>query len=131
MPDDPFEGYAVVELLGHRSLLGQCCEIDLCGAKVLRVDIALPDGRSWPYLATAASLYGISPTTAAAITDDRRRENQANLVRWGLATPEERADYESFVEAERQRERERYAQMRGRLLDAPAELDFEDANDGR
>lgn len=125
MSDATFEGYAVVELLGHRRLVGEVREVELFGSKVLRLDVALPDGRSWPCFHTAAALYGVVPTTADAITEAVRRENQGNLVRWNLAPEGERADYVAWSAAEEERRRLAWAERNRALLEAPDEDDDE------
>jgi hypothetical protein len=39
MADEPFEGWAIVELMGHRRLAGYVREVELAGAGMLRLDV--------------------------------------------------------------------------------------------
>lgn len=121
--DATFEGWAIVELLGYRRLSGQAREVEMFGTKVLRLDVALPEGRSWPTFHAAGALYGITPTTADSITDGERRANQSRLVQYRLAPESERADYEAWEQAERERRRLAWEADDRRLLDAPNEGD--------
>lgn len=36
---EKFEGWAVVEVMGHKRLAGRCCEVNIAGAGMLRVDV--------------------------------------------------------------------------------------------
>lgn len=60
MPDASFEGWVVVELLGHRVLSGYARTVPLLGTEALRLDVALPEGND-PHTEFffAHSIYGI------------------------------------------------------------------------
>lgn len=103
--DATFEGWCIVELLGHRRLSGQAREVEMFGTKVLRLDVALPEGRSWPTFHASGALYGLTPTTMESISDVERRANQGRLVQYRLAPESERQDYESWERAESERRR--------------------------
>lgn len=51
--------WAVVEMLGHRQLIGQLSEITVAGAQMLRVDI--PSDPPRQVIVAAGSLYAITP----------------------------------------------------------------------
>lgn len=123
--DAVYEGWAVVELLGHRRLIGQAREIELFGSKVLRLDVALPGGRSWPHFVTTNALFALTPTTAAQITDAVRRENQRTLISFDLGPEGEREDYEAWSKEQEELRRRIWEEQRQRLLTAgdDAELD--------
>lgn len=124
MSDPQFEGWAIVELLGHRQLRGQAREVELFGSKVLRLEVTLPDGRMWPQFYTSSAIYAITPATAEQCErDDARRNNQSTLIRLDLATPEERADYENWYKAEQERRRQVWAEQNRLALQAPDDDD--------
>lgn len=63
-----FEGWAILELMGHRRLGGYVTEVTLAGAGMLRIDIPeLVLGETTHAAATQfyppASLYALTPTT--------------------------------------------------------------------
>jgi hypothetical protein len=109
MSEPMFEGHAIVELLGHRVLIGQAREVEFCGAKLLRLDVALPEGRSWPQFYAASALYAVTPTTIEAMTDTVRLQNQSNMARWSLLPPHELADFQARWAAELAERQARYA----------------------
>lgn len=53
--------WAVVEMLGHRRILGQLSEVTVAGASMLRVDTPSEPPRS--VIVAPASLYAITPCT--------------------------------------------------------------------
>lgn len=68
------EGWAIVELLGHKTLAGRVSEQPIAGASLLRIDVPeTPEDTRWSqvYAATAAytklvgvgSIYAITPCT--------------------------------------------------------------------
>lgn len=57
-----FDAWAIVELMGHRQRAGQVREVEICGAKMLRIDIpAEPDPITEFY--GGAAIYAIRPTS--------------------------------------------------------------------
>lgn len=62
MPEASFEGWAIVELLGHRVLSGYARTVPLLGTEALRLDVALPDDEPlYTEFFFAHSIYGIVP----------------------------------------------------------------------
>lgn len=112
-----FEGPAIVELLGHRIVAGIAQEVELAGAQLLRVDVALPDDRSWPQFYTSGAIYALTPATVEQIDELWRRRNEATLASHNLLPPEELARYRARQEAEAEAYRARYS------LSAPVEED--------
>lgn len=53
--------WAVVEMLGHRQLVGQLSEVTVAGAAMLRVDV--PSEPPGVVYVAPSSLYAITPTT--------------------------------------------------------------------
>lgn len=73
MADTPFEGWAIVELMGHRRLAGYVTEVELAGAGMLRLDVPgfihtettgeqEERGQATQFY-SAAALYCLTPTT--------------------------------------------------------------------
>lgn len=71
---EPLDTWAVVELMGHVTIIGHVTEAMLAGVPVLR--IARPDDRA-QYVAPQ-SLYRLTPCT-----EDEARAGYASMSRWG------------------------------------------------
>jgi hypothetical protein len=64
--EDGFEGWAILELMGHRRLGGLISEATIAGAGFLRIDIPHPqhlDAMAATQFVAPASVYAITPTT--------------------------------------------------------------------
>lgn len=61
---EKFEGWAILELMGHRKLAGYLREQDVAGAAFISIDVPGPDGASvaTQFYAPGA-VYCITPTT--------------------------------------------------------------------
>lgn len=59
---DGFEGWAIVELMGHRRLAGKVSPSVIGGAAVLRIDVPRGDQFTTQFY-SGASLYALTPTT--------------------------------------------------------------------
>ena len=63
---ESFEGWAIVEIMGHRRLAGYCSEAEMYGAKFLRIDCyGNPDSQNptETQFYGANSVYCLTPTT--------------------------------------------------------------------
>ena len=81
----PFEGYAIIELMGHRRLAGYVREEPHFGTNMLRIDVPGPDG---PAVATqfygGGAVYCVTPCTEK-MARDVAASNQPEPVReWEL-----------------------------------------------
>jgi hypothetical protein len=74
-----FEGWAILEVMGHRRLAGHVSEVTIAGAQMLRIDIPGPTEAD-PVKATqfypGSSVFCLTPTTE----ETTRRE--ANPPKW-------------------------------------------------
>ena len=61
---DPFKGWAVLELMGHRRLAGYVQEVQIAGAGMLRIDVPAADGEATQFV-SPSSLYALTPCTEA------------------------------------------------------------------
>ena len=59
-----YEGYAIVELMGHNTIAGYISEVTIAGAAMLRVDVpAVGEQAGFTKFVGASAIYGITPTT--------------------------------------------------------------------
>jgi hypothetical protein len=80
-----YEGWAILELMGHRRLAGYLREQEIGGASFLRIDIPSADGEpaATQYYAPAA-VYCITPTTEAMVKEIARINRPEPVTRWEL-----------------------------------------------
>lgn len=60
MAEVPFEGWAIVELMGHRKRPGRVSEVEMFGGKLLRVDIPAEGGDITEFYGVT-SIYALRP----------------------------------------------------------------------
>jgi len=86
MERDTFEGWAFLELMGHRKLAGYVREATVGGASMVRIDV--PDGADPKIVATqfysAAALYAVTPTTEEMARRYAARCKPAPVEEWEL-----------------------------------------------
>lgn len=83
--DQPFDEWAIVELLGHRRLAGRLREATLAGAGFLRLDIpATPGHEPQTQYIAPGSVYALHPTTEAIATAAAARCRPEPVSRWDL-----------------------------------------------
>lgn len=104
-----FEGPAILELLGHRRLVGYVSEAQIAGSTFLRIDIPVADGETMTQYYNPASLYGLTPcdedTAELEATDQ-----QVDVVNRYRLRPVIERETQAWMEAER----ERYADLQKR-----------------
>jgi hypothetical protein len=66
------DAWAIVELMGHRTRAGQVSEVELFGAKMMRIEVP---GQAHPEYYSASAIYGIR-----VCTEDEAR-NHYSLAR--------------------------------------------------
>lgn len=100
-----FEGWAILELMGHRRLAGHVSEVQIAGAGFIRLDIpeAQEDGETYPAMTqfySPASVYALTPATEETARSVRSRPEPVHSfeVARRPALPvgggdDERADY--------------------------------------
>lgn len=85
-----YEGWTILELMGHRRLGGYVTEVELASAKFLRIDV--PGKEPGSIVATqfygAAALYCLTPTTEAMARAAALRDQPKPVHRWELPKPE-------------------------------------------
>lgn len=81
--DTTFEGWAVLELMGHRRLGGYVTEVELAGKGMLRIDV--PGARaSATQFYSPAALYCLTPTTEEVARALAARAQPEPVHRWEL-----------------------------------------------
>lgn len=85
---DTFEGWAILELMGHRRLAGYVTEQEIAGAGMLRIDVP---GEGEEVQATQfyspSSLYCLTPVTEEVARGLAARTRPAPVQRWELPAP--------------------------------------------
>jgi hypothetical protein len=88
---DSFEGWAVLELMGHRRLAGYVREQEVAGVMLLRIDIPGDDGQ--PVMTQfygASAIYCLTPTT---------EETAKATAKMGRPQPVERWEFQRAIPA--------------------------------
>ena len=80
MTETAFEGWAIVELMGHRQRPGYVKEVELAGGKMLRIDIPV-DGGDVTEFYGASAIYSIRPASEEIIRDNAARFGDPRPVR--------------------------------------------------
>jgi hypothetical protein len=97
---ETFEGWAIVELMGHRRLAGYVREVELAGAAMLRLDV--PERGDEPAATqfySAGALYCLTPTTEDTARQVAVGARVAPVQRWELPAPSRAVD-EHLADAE-------------------------------
>ena len=90
---ETYEGWSILELMGHRKLGGYVREQEIAGHGFLRIDIPGPTGPDGAATAAAtqfyspASVYAITPTTEAMARAVAVRYQPEPVTRWELPEP--------------------------------------------
>lgn len=69
MTEVAFSGWAIVELMGHRTRPGRVQEVELAGSKMLQVDIPVSEEEFVTEFYGAPALYSIRPCTEEIARD--------------------------------------------------------------
>lgn len=87
---EAFEGWAIVELMGHRRLAGHISEQDIAGQAFLRLDV--PAEQPVTQFYSAAAVYCITPTTEEIARGLAARISPHPVSRYELEPPRTRVD---------------------------------------
>ena len=88
--NEAFEGWAILELMGHRRLAGYVTEQEIAGAGMLRIDVpGEGDEVHATQFYSPSSLYCLTPVAEEVARGLARRTKPAPVQRWELpAAPE-------------------------------------------
>ena len=73
MTEVQFEGFAVVELMGHRQRAGYVKDVEMFGGKLLRVDIPVDENTPVTEFYGCSAIYALRPCTEEIVTDHVKR----------------------------------------------------------
>ncbi|MGE0547589.1 MAG: acetyltransferase [Kofleriaceae bacterium] len=94
-----FEGFAIVELMGHRRLAGYVREVTVAGAPLLRLDV--PSDPPVTQYYGASAIYCITPTTEELAKQVAQQSRPAPVSRYELPEPRKPAVDDEFDDSER------------------------------
>ncbi len=92
-----FEGWAILELMGHRRLAGYVTETEIAGAGVLRLDVPGAEEDAEPFATqfyAPSALYCLTPTTEEIVRAVAARTRPAPVQRWELPSAPKRPEPE-------------------------------------
>jgi hypothetical protein len=79
-----FEGWAVIELMGHRKLAGMVREVTIAGAGFLRLDVPGEGDKGTTQFYPPTSVYCLTPTTEEIARAVARNQQPAPVQRYEL-----------------------------------------------
>jgi hypothetical protein len=83
----PFDQWAVLEMMGHRTLAGRVTEEERFGVLLGRIDVPKADGTFSTHYFGGGSIYQLSPTTEEAARAAALRLQPRPVSRWELPPP--------------------------------------------
>lgn len=75
-----YEGWASLELMGHRQRFGHVSEHEMYGGKLLRIDIPLPDGGVITEFYGVPSIYALRPVSEEVAREGASRQSDPRPV---------------------------------------------------
>jgi len=89
MADQPFQQWAVVELMGHRRMAGLVTEQEIAGQGMLRIDVAQTEGDvTVTQFYSPAALYCLTPVSEAVARAYAQRNYMRPVSVYDLALPQ-------------------------------------------
>ena len=89
---DSYEGFAILELMGHRRLAGKVSQGVIGGSPLIRIDIPDATGKETTQFYSPASLYCLTPTTEEIVKRMAQHNYPAPVNAYELALPEPRTE---------------------------------------
>lgn len=117
--NETFEGWAILELMGHRRLGGYVRQVEMFGAAMCRLDVPGPaDGEvAATQFYGGSSIYCLTPTTEPMARAVALRNQPEPVQRWELPAPREepaRLEQRYCIGCNRYFRPERHGQVRCR-----------------
>jgi hypothetical protein len=82
-----FEGFAIVEIMGHNTIAGYISEQVIAGAAMVRVDVpACEEQPAFTKFLGGSSIYGITPTTEDIVKVAVKRLQVRPVSNWVVPT---------------------------------------------
>lgn len=85
---EPFEGWVILELMGHRRLAGRLSEAQIAGRSFLRIDLPGPRDEETTQFYAPSAVYAITPTTEETARQVAALGRPAPVQRWELPPTE-------------------------------------------
>lgn len=63
-----YAGWAIVEVMGHRTIIGEASEVEQFGTVMLRIDVPTDDGQVTQFYG-GSSIFSLTPVTEATARD--------------------------------------------------------------
>jgi hypothetical protein len=79
-----FEGWVILELMGHRRLAGHLSEVSIAGGSFVRIDVPKDVSTSVTQFYSPSAVYCITPTTEDTARAVARGAQPAPVQRWEL-----------------------------------------------
>jgi ABC-type Zn uptake system ZnuABC Zn-binding protein ZnuA len=101
MPEEtrPYEGWAIVELMGHRRLAGLVSQAEQYGVAMLRLDVPATEGaQAATQFYGGSSIYCITPVSEDLARRVAERTAPAPVHTWELPPSAHPRSYEETVE---------------------------------
>ena len=80
MADEPFEGWALLELMGHRQRVRHVREVEVAGGKLLRIDIPT-DSEDVTEFYGAGAIYALRPVSEEVAREAAKRHSDPRPIR--------------------------------------------------
>lgn len=96
MTTTPFEGWAMLELMGHRQRIGRVQEVEMFGGKLLRIDIPTDEGDITEFYG-CTSVYALRPISEEIARDRAKQYGDPRPVRpveYRLQSPAPTSEYD-------------------------------------
>ena len=86
-----FEGWAIVEIMGHNTIAGYVSEQSIAGTAMLRVDVPANEHQpAFTKFYGGSSIYGLTPTTEEIATHAAKRLAVRPVSLWTVPEPQPR-----------------------------------------
>lgn len=93
-----FEGWAIIEIMGHNTIAGYISEASMYGIAMMRVDVpACDDQPAYTKFYGGSSIYGITPTTQEIVIKAAERLRIRPVSEWLIPTPSNRQLVDSYA----------------------------------
>jgi hypothetical protein len=94
---ESFKSWAVLELMGHRRLIGECAEVDLAGGRMVRVDVpSVAGSEPFSQFYGSGAIFCLTPVSEDVARRLIERERPEPFFAWELrqaALPAPEADF--------------------------------------
>lgn len=83
-PEEKFDQWAIMEIMGYRKLGGKVSEYKIAGAPFIRIDIPKKEGGEFTQIYNPTSVYCLTPTTEAIARAFAYSHEPEPVQKWDL-----------------------------------------------